>query len=404
MYPDGIGRYGFPAGTNAASEDGWCVALGGGGLALYPVDSLLIKNFRTFAFLDVGRLGRVNLIVGKNNVGKSTLLDAVRLYSERNYPQLLFNLVDSRRIPHRTLFNLRDVDSPVLGPITSLFHGYDVPLVNRTPITIGSLDEGHTVTLRVTSYKREEQADQLSLLDEVSDQDEGPDGRPALTVSVDGNDVDRVWLDEPIRRLRSRVRFTKDLTLGAGVVSTHVPPSGVTSEQLGTWWDAIALTPMEAVILDGLKILEPDIEGVSFLGFDRTFGQRSAVVRLKNYVRPVPLSSLGDGTNRILGIGLALVNAANGVTTIDEIENGIHYSIQSALWKLVSFIAKTMNIQVFATSHSWDSIEAFQRAAGDDPEVDGILVRLARSGDSVTATIFDEHDLTIIARDRIEVR
>jgi hypothetical protein len=56
-----------------------------------------------------------------------------------------------------------------------------------------------------------------------------------------------------------------------------------------------------------------------------------------------------------------------------------------------------------ATSHSWDAIEAFQKAASETPE-EGVLIRLSRRGDEVIPTLFREDELAIVTRDRIEVR
>ncbi len=46
------------------------------------LNSLEIQRLRCFRELRIERLGRVNLIVGKNNVGKSTILDALRLFAK----------------------------------------------------------------------------------------------------------------------------------------------------------------------------------------------------------------------------------------------------------------------------------------------------------------------------------
>src|SRR5437016_14639170 len=60
------------------------------------LDSLEIEGFRAFRHLRIERLGRVNLIVGKNNVGKSSLLEAIQLYASRGYPPLIWELLDAR--------------------------------------------------------------------------------------------------------------------------------------------------------------------------------------------------------------------------------------------------------------------------------------------------------------------
>jgi hypothetical protein len=67
-------------------------------------------------------------------------------------------------------------------------------------------------------------------------------------------------------------------------------------------------------------------------------------------------------------------------------------------------MARRLNVQVFATTHSWDCIEAFQTAAAESPE-EGVLVKLRQnSKGDVEAIVFDEDELAIITRDQIEVR
>ena len=94
------------------------------------------------------------------------------------------------------------------------------------------------------------------------------------------------------------------------------------------------------------------------------------------------------------------------VFLIDEIENGIHYTLHAKLWKLIFELAERYNFQVFATSHSWDCIEGFQKALADDKDANGLLIRLERKEeiDKTRAVIIDEEDLPIVIRESIEVR
>jgi AAA15 family ATPase/GTPase len=108
--------------------------------------------------------------------------------------------------------------------------------------------------------------------------------------------------------------------------------------------------------------------------------------------------------NRIFGMVLALVNASNGMLLVDEVENGIHYSVQEEMWTLIMKIAERLNVQVFATSHSWDCVTAFERAAVRNRRVEGKLLRLERLGETVAATPFNERELEIAAEAGIEVR
>jgi len=107
--------------------------------------------------------------------------------------------------------------------------------------------------------------------------------------------------------------------------------------------------------------------------------------------------------NRLFGIILSLVNAKEGLLLIDEFENGMHYTVQADAWRAIFQLAERLDIQVFATSHSWDAIEAFQKACSENPG-EGVLIRLSRKGDDIIPTLFREDELAIATRDRIEVR
>jgi AAA15 family ATPase/GTPase len=106
----------------------------------------------------------------------------------------------------------------------------------------------------------------------------------------------------------------------------------------------------------------------------------------------------------LFGIALSLVNCEDGMLFIDEIESGLHYSVLPDVWKLIFKTAKDLNVQVFATTHSKDCIEAFTQAAIDDEESDGMLIRLESKNGAIKAKVFDEENLKTIARRDIEVR
>ena len=89
---------------------------------------------------------------------------------------------------------------------------------------------------------------------------------------------------------------------------------------------------------------------------------------------------------------------------IDEIENGLHYSLLLEIWRYLFKFARQLNVQLFVTTHSWECIEAFQKATVEDKQDEGALIRLQNKKGDVTATVFDENDLTIITRNQIEVR
>ena len=181
------------------------------------------------------------------------------------------------------------------------------------------------------------------------------------------------------------------------------PYAGEGTNALEHLWAGVALTDNEKDVVGALRIVDPRISAVSMVAGEVSLGTRTAIARSENFQRPVPLRSFGDGLNRLFAIVLSLINARGGLLLIDEFENGLHYSVQLDGWRMIFRLAQELDVQVFATSHSWDTIEALQKAATEAPE-EGALVHLTARGDDIFPTVFAEDELAIVTRDKIEVR
>ena len=105
------------------------------------------------------------------------------------------------------------------------------------------------------------------------------------------------------------------------------------------------------------------------------------------------------------GKSLGDLSSYDGLLLIDEFENGLYYTVQPEIWRFIFRVARSLNIQVFATTHSWDCIEAFQQAAQEDGnDEEALLIRLESKLDAIDATLYDKKTLGIATRDHIEVR
>ena len=188
------------------------------------------------------------------------------------------------------------------------------------------------------------------------------------------------------------------------MLGPDLPNSG----QLARFWDKVALTEEESRAVDALNLIYTgSVERVAMIGDDsgtRRGGGRRPVVKLRDEPRPVPLKSLGDGAVRLFGVALALANSKDGFLLIDEAENGIHHSIQRDFWTMILKAAHQNNVQVLATTHSWDCVAGFAMASTEIEEVDGALVRLEKKGDDIRAVEYPSYDLDVIAQQGIEVR
>ncbi len=380
------------------------------------LDSLEIKNFRAFKHLTIERLGRVNLIVGKNNVGKTSLLEALWLYAYRGSPAIIWQILDARDEIKRSLiargFNSREDNIENIGSsIRYLFYGSKEIEVKQISehIQIGSAisQEG---TLSITIDWAAERLDndgkrQLVPLKpeeylNVSDYMLGlaiwiGQGQLPVFYPLDQNIQQLSQLEKNAQRVLKIIR-----PINCQIVSA----TGLNKIQTSRLWDNIVLTNLEDSITKGLNLILSDVERVNFVGNQETNTGRFPVVKMKGTNEAVPLSRLGDGVNRLFSLMLALVNAKDGLLLVDEIDTGLHYSIQQDVWCLIFDLARRLNVQVFATTHSWDCIQTFQKAAQEDQQKEGLLIRLQDKKGQIEAAFLDEEELEIATRKQIEVR
>jgi hypothetical protein len=368
--------------------------------------SLKIQGFRVFRKLEIGRLGRVNLIVGKNNVGKTSILEALRLYANPS-PRALLELISTRDEfdqPQGPRPNGRRRSSV---PIEALFHRGPADPDRTRLISIGPIGEqGRTLEFGLTEGKPQGTRPRGSSSEDIDG--DLPLGtialsrrigsRPARVLSID--DLPRLARDEHIMTPE-----TEDLDAET-LLSVYVKSDGLDPRSTVMYWQRVNLTEYHSILTDSLRLIEPRI--VQSSANVPSPDKLVPIVRLEGAPEPVTLRSMGGGMVHLFHLGLALAHCAqwagHGVLLVDEIENGLHYSIHEDLWKFVFKLARDLNVQVFATTHSWDCIEAFQRAACEDVSSEGYLLRLGWRRDEVVATVYDENDLAVVTRDHIDVR
>jgi energy-coupling factor transporter ATP-binding protein EcfA2 len=390
------------------------------------LDSLRIERFRQIRELTIPELGHVNLVVGGNNSGKSTLLEALRFFAARAAPSVLEELLGLRG---EFQLSLQERAGPLSSPasadaISNLFFGRAFPAEDGEEIYVGDISQRHFVRLEHVYHmgvdgKDVDQhavpANQIAW--ERASKKHAPQLYADEALEIRASTYSGPWLinlDELFGTNSSR--GTRYERLVAKLPCSYVPAGFPLYPGLADAWDDVVLTEGEKIALEALRIIEPQTRALAFVqdagaGTVRLAAVRSlsedrvAVLKLEGWDRPLPLSSMGDGMARVLQLVLAALRAQDGLLLVDEFENGLHHSVQVKVWEMLFSLAQTRGLQIFATTHSNDCVRAFSQVALANTEVDGKLLKLERmpDGQTVAATL-GEDDLSNLLDAGIEVR
>lgn len=349
--------------------------------------TLRIDNFRSFRRLTVEGLTRVSLLVGTNNAGKSSVLEAAELVLGGTSPSILERSLRSRG---ETVVIPNEVGQPrrYIG-VNHLFHGH-------------ALEPGMFFELEAI-VGESPRAFRCRVIPRPPGKMEGDEGRPldlfrlgpdlALSVSGDGlspegHTFQLVGYSLMTRLLRIAATKPADKASKVRFIETASPPVS----DLRLLWDAVVLTPEEAKVTNALQIIEPDIERLAALSGAGSPMGGGMFVRLRGSDERIPLGSMGEGIKRLLALSLNLVSSAGGYLLVDEIDTGLHHSVMTQMWRLVVEVARRLDVQVLATTHSLDCVRALAALYEESPGVRDLisLHRIERGAEASVPYSADE--------------
>ena len=345
------------------------------------LQALHIERFRGLPTLDLEHLARVNLIGGRNNSGKTAVLEALFLLLGAGELSILLRMAQARAGTPLKLSE-RAVREILWRP---LFHDLRDDLPIRISADHGE-DQSSSLSLRV------EQPGTASLVRE------GEDLEPAGPESVLVAD----FAAEPVGTWSVTMRGLKfDRPRGSPIHSSFFLPATwrLTPVEMAEKFGKLQMANATSEFVSVLRLLEPRLEGVEPIvvaGVPTLFAVLSGG-------RKQPLHILGEGSLRLATILLLISNAPGGCVLVDEIENGLHYSALPALWKGLQGACTRYGVQLFATTHSWECLQAAREALGLDPEA-FLYYRLERRGDRVVPVCVEPDDLERAAELGLEMR
>jgi len=305
------------------------------------IEDIKIENFKCFENLEINDFKRVNVFGGKNNVGKTALLEAI---------ELLVTSVDLSSLVHNT---------------------YDV-LVRRQQKS--KKLEVNLVGLLFNFFSIKSVSKNKEIQEEFS-------SNKILRSSIDTPAVFKFngkRLGVSLRDFLSGDIYEKLSRNSSGVLvpSVFVESTLVFFEKIGFLYGSIVELDKEVFLNESLGLFDESIISLKVIP---TEDEVTPKFKIKDRDGLVPLSEMGDGISRYVTILCAIWASQNGFLFIDEIENGIHYSNYKKLWELIFMASEQANCQVFVTSHSKECIEAFNNVQQERNDDAGRYFELYRS-------------------------
>lgn len=299
-----------------------------------------LKNFRAFRDAEIGPLKRVNLIIGQNNTGKTGLLEALAL--------LFTN-------PPQNAANLPGLFRSVGGDQNENFWKwicYNKDTKNPVEIRAKFDDQPEFGIWLGTARPPDAHSQHVANLGQL----------PLYTLGQRGTALPK-----------------------ASTFSTH--PTNPRQDAID--YNRVVLRRKKKQVESLLEKIEPRLQAIETL----QTGNEPLLYADVGLSEMIPVTQLGQGFSRLLDIYSEIVAAEAKVLLIDEIENGLHHSVLPTIWRGLFNAAEEVDVQIFATTHSWECVLAADAAAKEETKYDLNLIRLDRVDDNINATIIDQDAL-----------
>ena len=338
-----------------------------------------IERFRGIRYASIDGLKQINLFFGKNNCGKSSVLESLFLASGPSNPLLPLYVNIGRGYNKARLNDLK-------------FDFYN--LDSSLPIHI-RVENEETRDLRINLFAQKQNDVLLSDKDPniLSNVEEGKYGLKFEFKIKDKPFVSQLRFDSTNPEKATRI-VPKDYTESLRCV--YLSPKYDFSASIEGLKN-ILQNKDEHFIVDGLKIIEPRVR-------DFIFTDQEMLVDV-GLAKRIPVNMMGDGARKIVSLLTAVYDCKDGALLVDELSNGFHYSVMGDLWKVLISAAIRNNTQLFITTHDIDSIKGLRDAALENhKDMVSTFKLLKTSDDELKAYHYSLESLDYSINQEIEVR
>lgn len=351
------------------------------------INEIAINNFRCFQQITLSDLKRVNVIVGPNGSGKTALMEAIFLATGAS-PELALRIKAFRGLGTVAITTSRPGYEALWR---DLFYRFDQD--KQVSISLrGSENYPRELTV---SYRKGEPVI-VPMETDVYGKEASPAGAPIVFEWTLASGK-KISAQPEIRGAQLGLRYSESLENLP--VSFYTSAAVPTQEENAGYFSSLSIQNLEDLITEALQSEFPFIKGLSVQVFAATSTVFASVDGLPE---KIPVNLLSSGVTKLLSILLGIANQRNGVVCIDELENGFYFDRLPSIWALLLEFASKFNVQLFASTHSWECLEAAADCAADAQDQFAVLQSSSdqakpgfsvRAGDTFVAAMKQQIDI-----------
>lgn len=361
---------------------------------------LEIESYRGLKNVVLSELGRINIIIGENNSGKTSILEAVQLFDNKDVLENIISVAQRREAQSAGTIRAR------LRPFDMLLYSFSMQ-DSRKEISVkarsseyGRCRVGVRGELGKEFYYPEEKQGQLNLYDAYYGEEEYIRFlRGEYIFEKDVRVVGEYSLNEKERAPRiegknepekTKIKLRKHKVL-------YISPMDIyTNRIISASLYKGMLVEEKRRLLELLRMFDERIVGIE-TGVQ--YGYPVTLIEMED-CGLVPISIFGDGLKKVLTLASAVVKMRGGIVLIDEFETGIHKRALVQVAKWLAAVTKRYDVQVFLTTHSSDAIDALVEAEAQSDFHDVNAYRLEHYKSNIYVKKFQGTDLYQLKRNQ----
>lgn len=364
------------------------------------INSLTINTFRGIKDLELKGFGDLNVILGDNNSGKTTVLEAIRLFRKHDLANVIDTLKDRKEQPvsyNDFLYLFNTADNKIDISIDSY--------IGKERLYIDYTQKKTVFSENMFLYDRSENEvinKYFSFLIKTNELEgkEVPQINGVFKTNEKTIDYSLLPLDFSLGRLHES-DDEEYIKVVYESPSNHFKLDGSLISAIKENEEYYR------IFIEVLRLFDESINKVELLtsrNYSLSMDLPEIYIQCGNS-DPMPLSIYGDGIKKVMCIAAMVARAKDGILLIDEIETSLHHKYYEDVFYFLVKVAKKFNIQLFATTHSKEIVDVFSNYNLDNKTKSNIqFYTLKKSGDKTVCRVANDEKAKHLKKLGLEVR